>query len=853
MGPLLGLVGGWTRIILISGMALAITLATFSAGAWAMRSGYLKRVIKPMVTNVFYVPNLINGLGASPEKLYIDVKFKNWQKIAHKREEALHRKMLIVDQDDYVPATIRLSDEAVKVKMRLKGDFLDHLQGEKWSFRFVTKGDRTVMGMKQFSVHNPGARYFIWEWLFQRALKSENILNLRYKFVQVFVNGRDLGIYALEEHFEKRLVENSMRKNGPIVRFTEDIHWQRRFSHTYEDYEQFFIEVYQSSDIDAFQTNRLLADSTLRSQLVAAVDRLGKWRDGKLSTGELFDCELLAMWYALSDLFGARHGLYWNNVRFYYNPISSRLEPIGFDAASGETRVLSYTDRFPNDIYADRIFEDTVFAHEYLRALERVSAPGYVDSLLNDQAVEMETCMEIIHSEFPGFSFDPSKLHKSQEYIRSFLNPDVPFLAMYAGQSRNGVEMTLSGVHRVGYNIVSAVIGDSIHLYPETNTTIEPKRIRQPVTYSQTRFVLPEGLIWHDSLVKQLTVNYTVLGLTAVHNTSVLPFSSFSEPTTPAGILPREPNAEDFAFISVDDDRRNISFQSGTWQIDRDIVLPSGYTVLMFEGTELDIGDGASLISYSPLQMTGVLDNPVTIGSSDSTGQGLFVINANGLSRLEHVNFVNLSSPSKANWGLTGAVTFYKSPVEFVGCFFSGSRSEDALNTIRTEFKMTNTTFSHTQSDAFDADFCKGRLNDCNFFDCGNDGIDMSGSEIRMDNVLIDGAGDKGISAGENSIVHCFWTTINNTEIGFASKDNSTLTLTHLTVSNSTIGFTAFQKKPEYGPGTIDLRKFSLEGVELPYLVETSSWIIANGTVIESDHNAVKDILYGVKYGKASK
>ena len=38
------------------------------------------------------------------------------------------------------------------------------------------------------------------------------------KWVELF-NGRDLGIYALEEHFEKRLIEHNRMREGPIVRF----------------------------------------------------------------------------------------------------------------------------------------------------------------------------------------------------------------------------------------------------------------------------------------------------------------------------------------------------------------------------------------------------------------------------------------------------------------------------------------------------------------------------------------------------------------------------------------------------------------------------------------------------------
>ena len=104
--------------------------------------------------------------------------------------------------------------------MRLKGDWTDHLFGDKWSFRIKVKGDNTLFGMKQFSIHHPRARNFIYEWLYHQALKREGVLSLRYDFIEVTLNGKNLGVYALEEHFEKRLIEHNQYREGPIIKFT---------------------------------------------------------------------------------------------------------------------------------------------------------------------------------------------------------------------------------------------------------------------------------------------------------------------------------------------------------------------------------------------------------------------------------------------------------------------------------------------------------------------------------------------------------------------------------------------------------------------------------------------------------
>jgi len=36
------------------------------------------------------------------------------------------------------------------------------------------------------------------------------------------LNGQDMGVYAFEEHFDKLLIESNNRREGPIVKFSEN-------------------------------------------------------------------------------------------------------------------------------------------------------------------------------------------------------------------------------------------------------------------------------------------------------------------------------------------------------------------------------------------------------------------------------------------------------------------------------------------------------------------------------------------------------------------------------------------------------------------------------------------------------
>ena len=214
-------------------------------------------------------------------------------------------------------------------------------------------------------------------------------------------------------------------------------------------------------------------------------------------------------------------------------------------------------------------------------------------------------------------------------------------------------------------------------------------------------------------------------------------------------------------------------------------------------------------------------------------------------SRLEHVIFNNLSAPKDKGWSLTGAVTFYESPVSIYDCRFIGNRdSDDALNIIRTEFLIEDSIFKDTCADAFDSDFSKGDIVDTEFINCANDGIDVSGTIASIKDVFIYKAGDKGISVGENSSIKADRVKIRKAKISVASKDLSTIDFDNSAIYDSPIGFAAYRKKPEYGPARINIANLDKESIDELYLIEKGSSITTDGVTIEGTEEKLIDRLY---------
>lgn len=797
---------------------------------------------------------------ADPEELILDIKHKHFEKLLEKRSEAIRLGVLLTSSDDFVPGTLSSKDESRKVRLRLKGDWTDHLVGNKWSFRIRVKGDNTFKGMKQFSLQNPKTRNYLYEWLFHRAMRREDVIALRYDFVRLVVNGKDLGIFALEEHFEKRLIEHNRRRQGPIVRFNERLLWEDRARGLGEDASK---EVaYYSSPIDAFKMTSTMKDPQQRRLLLKAISLLERFRLGERTAAEVFDIERLARYYAMSDLLGSFHGMFYHNLRFYYNPVTSKLEPIAFDGHAGTKieQILEVTENNQKSAYHDfgkQLFADYDFVTAYHRVLARISRRQYLDQLLEEVADELATKSDIVDSEFPDRSFSPDPLYANQQFIRRLLQPVKAIHAWDVSDSDadpSGLTLQVANICPLPVQVMGVQWEGQDRVDLPTPLLLPGKVASDPVQLHTLHIPRRPTAASAESITLP-QICHRVLGMDEIMQAEIFAWPPLDLGLPDADVMRLPPNPEAFNFIRIDDPAKKIYILPGAWRVDRDLILPPGFEVIAESGTVLDLVAGTKILSYSPLSWTGSTDAPVIVRSSDSSGQGLAVIGAKEASFLANVVFENLSHPQGIGWALTGAVTFYESPVGMNHCRFVHNRSEDALNIIRGRFTLNHCYFNQTQSDALDADFTDGTLSHCRFTEIGNDAIDVSGSVLQADYIQIDSAGDKGVSAGENSQLALSDVQIRDTEIAFASKDLSKIDLQEAVILNSKLGFVAYQKKPEFGPAEIVGQRVTMKNVERPYLNERRSQIMIDGRAIPAsmDLHQVEQILYGVEYGKSSK
>lgn len=823
--------------------------------------------------NVKIPYNWARGQLSKSKSMYINIDFENYQKIEYKRQKAIELGTLVSSGEDYVPATIVYEGEKYDVKLRLKGDLPDHWEGDKWSFRIKVENDKTIMGTSVFSIQDPRTRQEINERIYQDSLKNEGVIGLRYHFLEVFINGENKGIYAFEEHFSKELIENNSRREGVIVKFSEDFSFEK--SAKTENLEIDLVEDFYRSPVTVFENEqKLLSDPVRSKQFKKAVGLLENLRNGTLKPSEVLDVDKTAKYYALSTAMNCPHSRVWHNVRLYYNPVTSLLEPIGFDGncrrEGGQEALLEYSPQciaFKNDSsclfetadFSELVLRDPIIFKAYIQNLERMSEKEYLDNLFSGLESEIKKDVILIQKEKPFYHFSKEGYYSSQNQISYMLHPLQAVNAHFEeiDPSNNLLKVSVGNLVSLPVEIDSINFGPYVFfLNTGENALLQPRNLSQLPEYRGLEFVIPSKIYLENISKFELEVNYKIFGTNNFKNSSILPWGYVEEDFVEEDFIRQKPNLSSFEILEVNDALKKIEFVKGDLELSRDLIIPENYLVYIHAGTNLDLKNGSMILSYSGLNIEGSPSEKVKIFSSDGTGQGITVLGSKSKTFIKNAHFDGMGMPDKNGWQLLGSLNFHETSVQIQDVSITNTRSEDGVNIINSKFSIKNLSMDTTglglnedHGDCIDSDFSEGTIDDSRFLNCKNDGLDFSGSLVNITNSFVLDQGDKGISAGERSLIFVENSSVKGgfkkIPVGIASKDFSRIYLKNTKIANSEYGIICYQKKQEYGPAIVIASKIHLEGVDKKYLVEEDSELHVDGTIILSKENKIYEKLYG--------
>lgn len=780
------------------------------------------------------------------KRIAINIPQSAYDSITKFRDIALEQGVISKDLKKYFDAVAEIEGKQVPIEIRLKGDWTDHLEEDKWSFRIKIKGNNSYQGLKSFSVQSPKTRFMLMEWFAHRVFEEEDVLTTKIDLIPFSINGKDLGVFLLEEHFDKQLLERNKRREGPIVKFNEDGMWEV-VKHSKLTGKWLYRPIKQAAKIEPFKQNRTYKSEALRKQFHTAQNQMQRYRNGDNEVSEYMNIDQMAKYIALIDLFQGYHGLAWHNQRFYANPVTTVLEPIGFDCLPGSESNDSTKSWIPvlveNKIKLDQLdftrnlLNNKELYTKYVKYLKVYSSDEFLGEIfesMKDEIVRIEAALKLDYSEY----------HFQKEFFitsKDKIKVTVPYLK---DELQRVVKVENRRILGEGEFINSV----GLNVYSELRDSV--KRVLSLENFHSSEVeIIAYGTKREKGIQFPLTKPIKVGSFESGKNRTTIEIEGkpnrlyFKAKNTGDSLLNvkvkkwKLPTTEaSFEVENVPADFELLNgvyfLKKGDYSFTEDIVIPKGKKVVFEQGINLNLENNAGFISYSPIEMNGVATEKIYITSKDGSAGGFTVLSEGKFSRLSHVEFSNLNTLRKANWSLTGAVTFHESNVLIEHCKFDKNHCEDGLNLIRSSFTMKNSTVSNTFSDGLDADFCDGIIEKCTFEKTGNDGIDVSGSTILVKNCQITEVGDKGISGGENSGVMVEGTSIEKANIGLAAKDLSRVLFVDGSIADVNLGVASFRKKPEYGPAKLSVVNSKLSNVKDQSLIDLDSQVSIEGEVI---------------------
>jgi hypothetical protein len=479
----------------------------------------------------------------------------------------------------------------------------------------------------------------------------------------------------------------------------------------------------------------------------------------------------MARLLAVAELWQADAMLRPDNLRFYFNPISQRIEPIGFEGRP----------RAPSDPGA-----------------RMVGTQGWSSQLLADGELRV-AYLGNLHR-LAGEMMDGT-------VPRWVAAEEKPFLLALRGEYSDRASLDLDPWITWARSLSSLAEADLGH------ADERPAR---------------DGSAGRDRLIPAPDV--------ASQRFNPVPRASLEE------VLERHP------YLEWDGAQRSLRAAPGTWVVLGSLVLPEGAGLDLDPGTTLRFGEGEMLLSSGPLRFRGSEADPVVLeaipaGPGTGTWQGIVVLFSGAPHEWVHVVVRNTVGIDRDGWRLTGGVTIRASEVRIESSAFAGNRAEDALNLVRSRFAFRDVSILEASSDAFDCDFCDGRMIGGRIGNVGGDGIDVSGSVVTIDGVALEDVHDKAISVGEDSHLVARHVHIGRVGTAVAGKDGSEVIFEDSTVSDvRNAAIMAYTKKLEYGPGRVDARNIQMIRVGRTAVAQHGSRIHIDGVEQTPEDVDVEDL-----------
>ena len=807
------------------------------------------------------------------DKVYLDLDFKTLKKIDENRITALEEKQLTSENNKNVDAVIRYNGKNIPIKIKLKGGMVDdHLKNkDQISYKVNTKKSN-VFGFTKFSLMHAQRRNFLLEWYSRKLFAYQGLIYKDYKFINLYINGENKGLYVIDEGYTNSLSIKNKRKEGLYIRYGTDISIYNAINRNISDEKDDlfstiknlrgccgFNENLFSTNIDALnQQINSTSDLEVIKNFNVATKLLQNFRENKSTPAEIFNLDLMAKGFALSDILGSWHSSHWSGMNFYFDPISKKLEPIFEDNYNenstypSKERAIRIDDTYNYSLLYKRLFNSKIFLKKYIYYQNKYSDPAFLKKFNVEIKKEFEMNLSYINKFKISYFFPFHIIEENRKRVEKFLRPYQPLYFSLWDIEKNKITLKIGNTSNLPIKIEKIEITDDddnlnfIDLNYNDNLIsrlyLNPRFYKKPITYKFLKINSPLNMS-----IKKIDVHYKVVGLNKII-IKTLKYPLLSKEIDKIDVAKNHiakniDTTSAFKFLKFFDNK--ILIPKGNFIIDKDLIIPKNKELIISAGSNIDLTNGSKIISYSRIIAEGSPNNPIKIWSSDNLGECILISETQIESIIKYVYFKNLSNCSGSQIELTGSINFYNTNVIMDNVYFINNlKGDDYLNIINSKLNLNNIFFQNSHADALDIDYSIGKIENIKFNNIGNDAIDLSNSSIELNNFQAEKVADKAISVGENSYLRGNLFKINGAFLGLAIKDQSEIDLNNLIIKNSNIPLATYIKKKEYNSSKLNINKYSENNNLNKSLFEEGSDVIINKIIIKEFKNNIFKTIY---------
>lgn len=732
------------------------------------------------------------SFSVDPITIRLSVSDEDLEQLQRVVEEARARGVILPEGNDYVPAEVEADGASFKAKVRIKGKLTDHVEGRKWSFRVIAKKDGGFQGMRRFSLQHPGTRNYLCDWFYHKLMAAEGVAALRYGFLRVVFNDEDLGVYAFEEHFGPELLSHNGRVQGPLFRYDPALFWEHRLNEMEKLRFDEPFAAYEAAALDAFGSSDLETDKQARKDFEEAVALMDGFRRGSLTASQVFDVDRIARHHAILDLVGGHHSMDFSDVKFYFDPVLKRVEPVSYESFSSRAiRTLAGSGKFVGhadpgmDLHA-QWFNDAELFRAYVHHLERVSRKEWLDSTFVALKPALDSASATLYREFPYKELDRAVYYRNQQVIRKLIDPPKAFHAYLQDNGPDTVRVNVVPVEALPMEVHALVLADGTRIEPNGLSIIPIRNAGRPGDPIELRFAAMSKVERAD-----LRIECSVLGASARRMVDVFPYALLDGADV-ARPVAKDPRALDF--LVFDEAAKTITLKPGVHSIGSDVELPRGYRVVAASPLKLTIAQGARFLSRSPIEWVGLSESPIQLVNDGE----LVLLETNGRSKLERVAVSG-----------AGRIVLQQAPASIAHCSFATTTEGDHITVVRSAIDMKETVIAGG-TDGLSLTAAQLKAVGCEVRGVKDDGLVVRGGQVSWTKGAILAGKGAGVKLGAQSQAALERVDLRSADDAVEVKEGSSLTMTTCTLEAAAIGVAVKKLERISGPSIVELSNVTI-------------------------------------------